>query len=175
MSELQIAWLELGTVGGLGVLLALAGILVNIIIKRKNHLCTDKTTGVVINYGFLGEGRMYPIVEYSVNGNVYRAKKKFRGIKTKQVSGLPIAMQSKAYEDEKGWLYVTIGPVANLRQLAEQLWPIDSEMTVYYHPQDPRKCYVERPLSGSFAATMFVIMGLAVLMISVLLFVLIAG
>ena len=80
MSELQIAWLELITVGGgLGIILALAGVIINIIAERQNKLCTQHTEGIVIQYGFPGDGRMYPIVEYFVDGVCYKAKKKFRG------------------------------------------------------------------------------------------------
>ena len=43
MSEIQIAWLELMTVGGLGVILVLLGVTFNIIVKRQNKLCTKKT------------------------------------------------------------------------------------------------------------------------------------
>lgn len=35
MSELQIAWLELITVGGPGIILALAGVIINIIAERQ--------------------------------------------------------------------------------------------------------------------------------------------
>ena len=36
MAEIQIAWLELMTVGGLGVILVLLGVTFNIIVKRQN-------------------------------------------------------------------------------------------------------------------------------------------
>ena len=121
MSELQIAWLELITVGGLGVILALSGVIINIVTKRQSKLCTKQTEAVVVQYGFLGQGRMYPIVEYFVDGTCYKTKKKFRGVKIKRVSGFPVPVSSEAYEDEKGWLNVKIGPIANFRQLAEQL------------------------------------------------------
>ena len=68
MTEIQIAWLELMTVGGLGVILVLLGVTFNIIVKRQNKLCTKKTDGIVKQYGFPGNGRVYPIVEYFVNG-----------------------------------------------------------------------------------------------------------
>lgn len=55
MSELQIAWLELITVGGLGIILALAGVIINIIAERQNKLCTQHTEGIVIQYGFPGD------------------------------------------------------------------------------------------------------------------------
>ena len=45
-------------------------------------------------------------VEYFVNGTCYKAKKKFRGIITTQLSGVPVPMKSEVYEDEKGWLHV---------------------------------------------------------------------
>ena len=41
MSELQIAWLELVTVGGLGAILALSGVIINIVTKKQNKLCTE--------------------------------------------------------------------------------------------------------------------------------------
>lgn len=173
MSELQIAWLELITVGGLGVILALSGVIINIVTKRQNKLCTKQTEAVVVQYRFLGQGRMYPIVEYFVDGTCYKTKKKFRGVKTKRISGFPVPISSEAYEDEKGWLNVKIGPIANFRQLAEQLWPIESKMTVYYNPNNPKKCYVDRPISESFTSIMFILMGLVIIILSVLVFLLI--
>lgn len=170
MSELQIAWLELGTVGGLGAILVLIGIMIGALTKKRNSSCTDVTKGIVIKYGFPGEGRMYPIVEYTVDGKHYCAKKTFRGIKLKKISGLPMNIQSEAYEDEKGWLHVKIGPIANLHQLAEQIWPINSAMTVYYNPDNPKKSYVERPVSSSFTSIMFIVMGFVAIAISVLIF-----
>ena len=71
MAEIQIAWLELMTVGGLGVILVLLGVTFNIIVKRQNQLCTKQTDGIVKQYGFPGNGRVYPIVEYFVNGTVF--------------------------------------------------------------------------------------------------------
>ena len=56
MTEIQIAWLELMTVGGLGVILVLLGVTFNIIVKRQNQLCTKQTDGIVKQYGFPGKG-----------------------------------------------------------------------------------------------------------------------
>lgn len=98
MTEIQIAWLELMTVGGLGVILVLLGVTFNIIVKRQNKLCTKKTDGIIKQYGFPGNGRVYPIVEYFVNGICYKAKKKFRGVKTTQLSGVPVPVKSEVYE-----------------------------------------------------------------------------
>lgn len=53
MAEIQIAWLELMTVGGLGVILVLLGVTFNIIVKRQNKLCTKRQTVLLNNMGFL--------------------------------------------------------------------------------------------------------------------------
>ena len=73
----------------------------------------------------------------------------------------------------KGWLHVQTGPIARLGTLAEQLWPLGSQMTVYYNPSNPDKSYVERPIVGNFATLMFNIAGFLLIAMSILLYVLI--
>ena len=90
MSKIQIAWLEWMTVGGIGGVLILAGTAIQLVKKGKNKSCTQQTKGCVVRYGFPGDGRMYPIVEYAVDGICYRARKEFRGIITKKQSGFPV-------------------------------------------------------------------------------------
>ena len=136
MTEIQIAWLELMTVGGLGVILVLLGVTFNIIVKRQNQLCTKQTDGIVKQYGFPGNGRVYPIVEYFVNGTCYKTKKIFCGIKTTQISGVPVPVKSEVYDN----------------------------------PNNPKKCYVDRPISKSFTSMMFIIMGIVTILLSVLVF-----
>lgn len=50
MSELKIAWLELGIVGGLGAIFVFVGIIMVVVISRKNKLCTRQTDGVVTGH-----------------------------------------------------------------------------------------------------------------------------
>ena len=89
------------------------------------------------------------------------------------MSGLPIRTQAAAHEDPKGWLHVQTGPIARLDTLAEQLWPLGSQMTVHYNPSNPGKSYVERPIVGNFATLMFNIAGFLLIAMSILLYVLI--
>ena len=173
MTELQIAYLELAIVGGLGALLVIAGIVARALAKRANDSCTARTTGTVVKHRLAGEGRLYPIVRYEVSGKSYQTRKKYNGVKLIQVTGLPVPMQPEAHEDEKGWLHVKLGPMANVRDLAEQLWPIGSGMTVYYDPAKPQRGYVDRPVSSSFACTMFIVGGLATIAIGMSVFFLI--
>lgn len=68
MTELQIAYLELAIVGGLGALLVIAGIVTRALAKRANDSCTARTTGTVVKHRLAGERRLYPIVRYEVSG-----------------------------------------------------------------------------------------------------------
>jgi hypothetical protein len=173
MSEIQIAWLELLMVGGLGGILILVGIGSNINTKKKNASCTAVTNGIVVKHSFNGEGRMAPIVEFSADDQTYRTKKKYNGIKSMSITGLPNAIKGSAWEDEKGWLHVKTGTFANMRQMAENLWPIGSEMTVYYNPGNPKKNYVDRPITNQFVLIIFVIMGAVCVALGILVFLLI--
>ncbi len=43
MSEIQIAWLELIMIGSIGVMFILLGVIIDVIAKRHNQLCTKQT------------------------------------------------------------------------------------------------------------------------------------
>lgn len=73
----------------------------------RQKLCTEKTEGTVVRHKYYGEGRIFPEVEYTVQGVLYKTKKKFRGINYTFVSGVPIKPPKAAlYEDDKGYLHV---------------------------------------------------------------------
>ena len=173
MTTSQISLLALISVGGIGILFIGASMLMKAAARRKAKACTAMIMGTVIDHRFMGEGRMYPVLEYTVDGTQYRAKKQFRGIKTKSMSGHPVRTQAVAHEDAKGWLHVWTGPIARLSTLAEQLWPLGSQMTVHYNPSNPDISYVERPIVGNFATLMFNIAGFLLIVVGILLYVLI--
>lgn len=78
-----------------------------------------------------------------MDGKIYQTKKEYKGVKLMQVTGLSVPMQPEAREDEKGWLHVRLGPMANMRDLAERLRPISSSVAVYYNPAKPQRSYVD--------------------------------
>lgn len=165
-----MAWIQLLVDGRIGLVLIISGILMNMISKRHNKQCTKSVEGYVISYSFPGESRMYPVVEYIVDGITYKTKKKYKGIKSIKASGIPLPVKSNAYEDEKGYLHIKSGAIVNVRQMAEKLWPINSKMIVYYNPDNPKICFVDRPIYNSFASKMFIIMGSVVIVISIIVF-----
>lgn len=165
-----MAWIQLLVDGGIGLILIIFGILMNMISKKHNKQCTKSVEGKVISYSFPGESCVYPIVEYVVDGITYKTKKKYKGIKSIKASGIPLPVKSNAYEDEKGYLHIKSGAISNVRQMAEKLWPINSKMIVYYNPDNPKICYVDRPITNSFASMMFIIMGSVVIVMSIIVF-----
>lgn len=166
MSNIEIAWLELFSVGGVGLLLIIFAILARVKANRDKKLCINQTKGIVMRYGYTENG-VYPILEYYVDGVRYKTKKKFNSIRTIQATGIS---QPDIYEDEKGNLHIKVGMCVGWDKLASMLWPINSTMTVYYNPKKPKHCYVDRPISNSFVVTMFIIMGIGIIILSILVF-----
>ena len=156
MAQQQIALLELALVGGLGAILFIAGILIKVLTERKNSRCTSKTVGRVIRHSFMGDGRIAPVVEYEAGGARYTCRKRFNGIIKVHSTRLD---EPDAWEDEKGYLHVRTGILSNMRQLAQTLWPVGSEMEVYYDPDDPGKSYVGAPVDNAVLGRVFLITG----------------
>lgn len=165
-----MACIQLLVDGGIGLILIISGIIMSMISKKHNKQCTKSVEGKVFSYSFPGDSRMYPIVEYTIDGITYKTKKKHKGIKSIKASGIPLLIKSDAYEDEKGYLHIKSGAISNVRQMAEKLWPINSKMIVYYNPDNPKICYVDRPIHNSFASMMFIITGSVVTVMSIIVF-----
>ena len=81
--------------------------------------------------------------------------------------------EPEAWEDEKGYLHVRTGILSNMRQLAQTLWPVGSEMEVYYDPDDPGKSYVNAPVDNAVLCRVFLIAGAGIVALGVLLYFLI--
>ena len=170
MTQQPIALLELALVGGLGAILFITGILIKTLTDRKNSRCTSKTVGKVIRHSFMGDGRIAPVVEYEAGGTKYTCKKRLAGIKKVHSTRLD---EPEAWEDEKGYLHVRTGIIADMRQLAQRLWPVGSELEVCYDPGDPRIGYVGKPVNNSFLYRVFLIAGAGIAALGILLYFLI--
>ena len=170
MTQQQIALLELALVGGLGAILFITAILIKVLTDRKNSRCTSKTVGKVIRHSFMGDGRIAPVVEYEAGGERYTCRKRFNGIIKVHSTRLD---EPEAWEDEKGYLHVRTGIIANMRQLAQTLWPVGAEMEVYYDPDDPGKCYVNAPVDNAVLGRVFLITGAGIAVLGILLYFLI--
>ncbi len=163
----QIAFLELALIGGIGLLIAISGLLVNLVQNRRNERCTATAVGTVTGHRFYGEGRMAPVIEFRVDGVNYRTVKRFNGFKIVSSS---IPKHPEVYEDEKGYLCVRRGPVMNTREAAETLWPVGSTRKVYYVENKPKIHYVERPVTNRLYSIISISTGVGIMLLSVGLF-----
>lgn len=170
-----VALLAFLLMGGVGFLLILTGGILVFLQKRKTKACTSVTMGYVVDHRFPGDGRMYPIVEYQAAGHVYRAARRFRGyITTSRTTQKHKELGRQAYVSEKDYVHVVLGRVANVRAMAEDLWPLGSPVTVYYDPDRPSRAYVEKmPEKAPATSVVFLWVGIGVILCGILLSVLI--
>lgn len=148
MSDQMIAALAGAIFMGTGIILVIGSLILARHRKKRIDRCTAKTEGKVIGHQFRGDGRMNPVLEFNVSGHTYRAKKEYRGIRKLQHSR---PSRTEAIEVPNGILYVKMGPLGNLKEAAECLWPIGSRMAIFYNPHNPHINYVDRPIRNSLS------------------------
>lgn len=124
--------------------------------KRKAERCTEKTTGIVIGpsiYMYNDNIRM-PSVEYFVDGQRYKvAGPRFKYVVTKNIhtplhdphtqfasnlntrDDLPDHLE--IYASGNSFIRITESPVM-------KLFPVGTEVNVYYNPHKPQESYVIR-------------------------------
>lgn len=163
-----IALQELCIVGGLGLLFCALGVLFILLQNSKKKKCKQCIEGTVVKYSFPGDGRVAPVVEYSVDGKQYRAKRKFRGYITVQNPSKQYDM-NEAHVTDKDYLYLPQKPIFPLKKIAENLWPVGSSMPVYYKKSNPKCAYVEKiPQGVPSVSWIFIFSGLGLMILSVL-------
>lgn len=175
MSDQQLIWLMMASVGGTGLGLVITAGILYFLRKRKIKKCCAITTGSIVKHNYRGGGRMFPVVEYCVDGTEYSVKRRFAGIVTEQkISPSSLYADHGAYVSKRDFLHVPMSAVTNLRTMADTLWPIGGEMQVFYNPMNPKQAYAERiPNKYSFEMIVFSIAGAAVILLAVLMCVII--
>lgn len=170
MGKEQAAVLCISIIGGIGVLFAIAGIILAFRQKKKIAGCTGATMGWVVRHCFPGSGRMYPVVEYQAEGKTYTVARRFRGrISKSKVTPRKLYEETGAYVTDSDYLYVPMSAITNLKAMAQQLWPIRSQMTVYYNPLRPKQAYAERiPTKKPIEAIVFFGVGIGMVVFSFL-------
>ncbi len=159
------------TVGGTGLLLALAGCILFCREKRKKLNCTAETVGKVARYSFVNEFPA-PVVEFMAEGKLYAKKKRYRGVITVARTGLLAAGERKSgvYIDSGDIVHIRRGAYINLRAEAERLYPLGAPLPVWYNPKKPKQAYVERiPEKSPVEVVVFLWTGVGLLLLGILL------
>lgn len=133
---------------------------------RNAKRCTQKIEGVIIRYSYaLYNGISLPVVEYTADGNQYKAVgPKFRSAISNTISTplgsivsdvkmdnfedgeIPQVLRYKIYRNS--FIFLTKSPL-------EENFPVGSKVAVYYDSKKPKYSYVERPLKPGRYAWLF--------------------
>ena len=161
MDKWQAVIITMAAILAVGIFFGILGIWMWKRYKNKIKSCTATTTGHVCRYRFLGKGQMYPIIEFQAKGQTYMVARRFRGFVTKRkiIPGGGTKDQ-QAYVSQNDYLVICTGAVTNMRALAENLWPLGSDMTVFYDPSMPKRAFAEKiPTRIPVVPLIFMIMG----------------
>lgn len=164
MTDEQIIMLVFLIIAGLGLIFIIVGIFIILWQRRKVKLCQEMTHGIVVDYRYRGNGVIVPVVEYHVLGETYKKVRTFRGYITKswRRDGEPYVRVTK-----NDCLSIAGGRMG--KSDAQNMWPLGSNMAVYYHPMKPKMAFIEKiPEHQSILAMIFIGVGIFLIIIMVL-------
>ena len=131
----------------IGVLLVILSILFFLKEKRLKKNCISVAKGNVIKYKYLGSNNarsISPVVEYTVDGKKYNAYRHYKKIVSKNKCVLNNDESDNFYILNDTFYINTMGVYHNYRLLAEEKWPLRTELTVFYNPKNPKQGFVEK-------------------------------
>lgn len=152
---------------------------------RKKHyteLCSVKTTGTIVRYSAVRYNDVrLPVVEYTANGHTYTVVgPKFSATVTKSFSSPFHRVKSDITSNLTTWENLPDVLKLNLRQnsiasLTEspllELYPIGSQVDVFYNPRKPKMAYVQRfPRPQKVLYTIVLLLGITFLAAALFIF-----
>ncbi len=150
---------------GLGFLIAALSVWLSVRAKRDN--CISKTTGRVVGYSVAEHGESgvhLPVVEYEADNRKFRRKGPIYSFTTVNVSSPFIKENTCEYTTD---IYAqnfkvktrTNGFISVIRNPMTELFPLGSEVEVYYDPRKPKRAYILRLYENKAVITVFSILG----------------
>ena len=168
-------------VAGAGVLIMLIGLPFFFHALGVKKKCNKTVYGRVVDHQYLKGGNTYitPLVEYYVDGERYIAYRHYKGVtKKKMVISKDKSMPDKdyLYVSDKDVLHIVrVGTMHSFGALAEDMWPVGSELPVLYNPQKPKQAFVEKVVVVSqIAGIVLVCVGCGVMLLAGIIFCLLA-
>ncbi len=122
--------------------------------------CKAKTTGMVVEYKYKRNQNtmcVAPVVEFFVNGTAYKAYRHYKGVAVSKRSLVKSDEQSgennKMYISENDFFHIKmVGCHHDYDKLAQEKWPLGSEMQVIYNPEKPEQAFAEKVVLASNTA-----------------------
>jgi len=142
---------------------------------RKKQRCSKVVKGKVVSYSAVSKSSAYvrlPIVEYEVDGEKYRITGPQYNYTTVTVSSPFIKETTQEYTTD---LYSQVFRVkikrnaffSSLKNPMATLFPLGSEIDVFYDPDKPRRAYVLRLLDNKGIVTIFSLLGVLMLAVAI--------
>lgn len=150
--------------------------------KKRNYSkeCLIKTNGKIINYSkVLYNNISLPIVEYIVNGEKFTVVgPKFRASTFKYSTKYNKEIYISNLTDRENLpnvLKVVINPnlyvensISSYKSPLSELYPINSEVDVYYNPNNPKMAYVQRYINPSKLWNILLIIAILTFIVSMI-------
>ena len=138
--------------------------------------CTAKTTGVVkgytmLSYGGENAGVHLPIVHYYVDNKEYKVVgPKYKSYVVKSNIG-PLSDNSAIYQGNSQVLIInrSSNSFVNIRtNFMEEIFPVGTEVDVFYDPKKPKLAYVLRYCNNKWCFWLTFLTGIAVVMFMII-------
>lgn len=184
MKEVLVLKLVFGsflTIGGVILVLLAFKLFYKYLIQEKR--CTAKINGIIKKYTLGSRGGDHsgihlPIVYYKVNDKEYKVigpEYKSYTVKTAE-SPVTLENQSSFEEKDNQKFIITHQVNSNIgifKNPMQELFPIDSEIDVYYDPKNPKLAYVLRYCNRKIWFWLMLFSGIIILLIdcSILMFI----
>ena len=165
-----------------GILLIILSIVFFLKEKRLKKNCTSMVKGNVIKYKYFGSNNarsISPVVEYTVDGKKYNAYRHYKKIVSKNKYVLnknKMLGENDNFSILDDTFYInTVGFYHNYRVLAEEKWPLGTELPVFYNPKNPKQGFVEKVVTiNKTVGIVFLCTGVGLIILSLVFYILLS-
>lgn len=173
MSEIEITKLIFGIfLSVFGIVLIFLAFLLFYKYLVQEKRCISKVKGIIKRYSFVSYGGLrLPIVYYMVDGKEYKVKgPEYKWIITKTKS-TPTSKNKVDYKVKGQSLIINCevnSIVSVYKNPFYEKYPLNSEIDVFYDPNNPKLAYVLRYCDKKFCFWIMLISGIVILIIDIM-------
>lgn len=164
------------SIGAPAIILLLIGIIIALCNSKKKAHCTCQTVGKVYGYRYAGgngDCSVAPRAEFYVGGQKYKAYRHYKGVvASTKITPDPDSLlgnQDSFWISEKDWFHINKkGLCTNYKKMAQEVWPVGSNVTILYNPDKPRQAYVDKIVVNTVVPIVFIGCGLLLILSAVM-------
>ena len=153
--------------GSVGVCFLTVALCVWLSVRSKCERCSRVVPGKVVRYSAASYGECgvhLPVVEYEIDGTVYRKTGPKYSFTSVSISSPFIKENTREYSTDIYAQNFKVKTRTNsfagvIRNPMNELFPLGSEIEVHYDPRKPKRAYVLRPYKCGVIIKVFAIIG----------------